>query len=97
MHEQNIKHLDLILNIIIKNCEHEIEFFNKPNFFNKIMQSVKESILAVIKNLPNDASYDDIMEALYINHKINIGIEQLENGNSLTLSQLRERLKSWIE
>jgi len=80
----------------MKNCEHEIEFFNKPNFFNKIMQSVKESILAVIKNLPNDASYDDIMEALYINHKINIGIDQLENGNSLTLSQLRERLKSWI-
>ncbi len=34
------------------------------------MQNVKESILAVIKNLPNDASYDDIMEALYINHKI---------------------------
>lgn len=61
------------------------------------MQSVKENILAVIKNLPNDASYDDIMEALYINHKINIGIDQLENGNSLSLSQLRERLKSWIE
>ncbi len=61
------------------------------------MQNIKENILAVIKNLPNDASYGDIMEALYINHKINIGIEQLENGNSLTLSQLRERLKSWIE
>ncbi len=43
------------------------------------MQNVKESILAVIKNLPNDASYGDIMEALYINHKTNIGIEQLEN------------------
>jgi len=57
------------------------------------MQSVKEKILTLIKNLPNDASYDDIMEALCINHKINIGIEQLENGNSLTLSQLRERKK----
>ena len=77
--------------------EHKIEFFNKSKFFNKNMQSEKENILAVIKNLPNDASYDDIMEALYINHKINIGIEQLKNGNSLTISQLRERLKLWIE
>ncbi len=61
------------------------------------MQSVRENILTVINNLPNNASYDDIMEALYVNHKIDIGIDQLKNGNSLTLDQLRERLKKWIE
>ena len=61
------------------------------------MQSVKENILAVIKNLPNDATYNDAMEALYINHKIDIGIEQLKEGNSLSLDQLRERLKPWLE
>ena len=61
------------------------------------MQSTKESILAVIKNLPNDATYDDVMEALYVNHKIDIGIEQLENENSLSMDQLRERLKKWLE
>ncbi len=31
------------------------------------MQSAKEKKLSVIKNLPNDASYDEIMETLYIN------------------------------
>ena len=61
------------------------------------MQSTKENILSVIKNLPNDATYDDVMEALYVNHKIDVGIEQLEKGNSLTLDQLRERLKPWLE
>ena len=61
------------------------------------MQSTKENILAVIKNLPNDATYDDVMEALYVNHKIDIGIEQLENGNSLSMDQLRERLKKWLD
>jgi hypothetical protein len=60
------------------------------------MQSTKENILAVIKNLPNDATYDDVMEALYVNHKIDIGIEQFENGNSLSMDQLRERLKKWL-
>jgi hypothetical protein len=61
------------------------------------MESAKKNILAMINNLPNDASYEDIMEALYVNHKIDIGIEQLDNGNSLTLEQLRQRLKTWIE
>ncbi len=50
------------------------------------MQSVRENILTVINNLPNNASYDDIMEALYVNHKIDIGIDQLKNGNSLTVA-----------
>jgi hypothetical protein len=62
-----------------------------------LMQSAKENILSVIKNLPHDATYDDVMEALYVNHKIDAGIEQLEKGNSLTLDQLRERLKPWLE
>ena len=49
----------------------------------------------MISNLPNDATYYDVMEAPYVNHKIDIGIDQLEKGNSLTLDQLRERLKQW--
>ena len=61
------------------------------------MQSVKDSILDVIKNLPDDASYDDIMEALYVNQKIDKGIEQLDNGESLSIEQLRERFKKWLQ
>ena len=61
------------------------------------MPSDKEKILAMNKNQPNDASFDDKIEAPYINHKINIGIDQLKNGNSLSLNQLREQLKLGIE
>jgi len=61
------------------------------------MQSVKESVLMVIKNLPDNVSYDDIMEALYVNQKIDKGIEQLDNGESLSIEQLRERFKKWLQ
>ncbi|MHA1584829.1 MAG: hypothetical protein ACTSVU_09640 [Promethearchaeota archaeon] len=53
------------------------------------MQNVDENTLNIIKNLPNNASYDDIMESIYINHKIDFGIEQFGKENSLIIEILR--------
>lgn len=61
------------------------------------MQNAKESVLTVINNLPDNASYDDIMEALYVNQKIDKGIEQLDIGDSISIEELRKRMKKWLE
>ncbi len=74
-----------------------IKFFNKENYLISYMQSTKENIISIIKKLPDSATYDDVIEAIYVNQKIDKGISQIENGKTLTLEEIRKRLAPWLE
>jgi len=43
------------------------------------MRSIKEKVHQLIENLPNDAKYEDILEAFFVQQKIERDINQLEN------------------
>jgi len=57
------------------------------------MKTIKESAIHAIEDLPEDADFDDILEAIYIQQKITRGILQLDNGDYLTHDQVKERVK----
>lgn len=42
------------------------------------MKTAKQSVIKVIENLPDDSSYDDIMEKLYFLQKVEAGLRDLE-------------------
>ena len=58
--------------------------------------SVKEKVIKAIQELPNDATYEDIMEEIYEHSKIDAGLKQLDEGKYMTHDQVKERMSKWL-
>ena len=56
---------------------------------------VKDLVLGVTSTLPDTASFDDIIEAIYIRLKVEKGIEDSKNNKELTTDELLEEMKKW--
>ena len=61
------------------------------------MATEKESIIEMIKNLPDEVSMEDIIEAIYVRQKIEKGLKDSEEGNLYTHEEARELLKKWLQ
>jgi len=61
------------------------------------MATIREEIIHMIRQMPEDASVEDIMAELYFRKKVDKGLQQLKEGQVLTHDQARERLKKWLE
>lgn len=61
------------------------------------MASVKEDIIATISNLPDDATVEDILEAIYVRQKIRKAQQEFDEGHYYTHEQAREILQKWLE
>lgn len=57
--------------------------------------TTKERAKQVIDSLPDDASIDQIMHALYINAKFNRGEQEVRQGQGLSHDEAKARLKKW--
>ncbi|MFX1237833.1 MAG: hypothetical protein ACFFAS_07300 [Promethearchaeota archaeon] len=55
------------------------------------IQTIKEKVFETIKRLPEDANYDDIMESIYIQQANSKGLEQLDNGESLSHEEVKKQ------
>ena len=58
---------------------------------------VKQQMLRTIQELPNDASFDEAMERLYLMHKIQQGLEQSERGQVVNQEEARQRMARWLQ
>ena len=54
-------------------------------------QSVKTKVNETIATLPDDATWDDVMYRLYVRQKIEAGLEDIETGNTVPVSEVRKR------
>jgi len=61
------------------------------------MQTIKESVISPVQNLPDGSTQDDIMERLYVRQKILKGQKQLETGQFYTHEEAKEILKKWLK
>jgi predicted transcriptional regulator len=61
------------------------------------MQSIKQDIKNMIDGLPENASYDDIIEAIYVQQKIQRGLRDSEEGNYYTHAEAKALLKKWLK
>lgn len=58
---------------------------------------VKDQILKVIQELPQDATVEDAMERLYLLYKVERGIEQAEAGQKVTQEEAQKRMAKWLD
>ena len=56
----------------------------------------KETAKQVIDSLPDGATADDIIHALYINIKFARGEEEIREGNGVTHDEAKRTLEKWL-
>ncbi len=61
------------------------------------MATEKENIINMIKNLSDDVSMEDIIEAIYVRKKIEKGLKDSEEGRVYTHEEAKELLKKWLQ
>jgi len=60
------------------------------------MTAIKQDVETMIKNLPDDCTYEDIQYHLYVAEKIQKGLEKAENGKVSTHEKAKERMSKWL-
>jgi len=58
--------------------------------------TTKEHVIEMIQRMPNESTLEDMMAELYVRQKIDVGLEQLDNGQSLSQEEVEERLSQWL-
>ncbi len=61
------------------------------------MATQKEKIIQMIKNLPDDISLEDIIEAIYVRQKIEKGLKDSNEGNLYINEEAKELLEKWLK
>jgi predicted transcriptional regulator len=67
----------------------------RPQWMEKSMSSVKDVMVDIITQQPEDSSYDEILRELAYARMVQRGLADSENGRTLSDSEVRERIESW--
>ncbi len=62
-----------------------------------MLVSTKDSVLDMIRRLPDDVTLADIMAELYFRQKVDQGLAELDAGKGVPHDQARERLQKWLK
>lgn len=55
------------------------------------MSQAKEAAIKIINNLPDQATWDDIMYQLYVKKKIELSLKAAEDGKVYSHEEVRKR------
>ena len=59
------------------------------------MKSLKQEALNVISKMPHTAKIDDIMYRLYVVDKVRKGREAVQQGEVVSIEDLKKEIESW--
>lgn len=62
----------------------------------KAMLTAKQEVEQLLKNLPDDSSYEDIQYHLYVLEKIKRGQVSIAQDGEVEDDEARERLSKWL-
>lgn len=59
--------------------------------------STKEAAIEVIRQLPDDVSWDDIAYEMHVRQKIEEGLRQIDAGEVVEHEEVMKRLSRWLD
>ena len=59
------------------------------------METLKQEVIKAISTLPESANIDEIMYCLYVIEKIRKGEKAAQEGQTITIDELRKEMKTW--
>jgi hypothetical protein len=54
--------------------------------------SVKEEMLRIVEQLPDDATWDDVVYQVYVHQSIEAGLKDCQEGRTISVDEVRRRL-----
>ena len=61
------------------------------------MESAKEEVIQLLKDLPDNSTIEEIQYHLYIRQKIQRGIKDVDEGRTYTQAEMEKRMEKWLE
>jgi len=61
----------------------------------KTMVSIKDQMIRIINDQPEDSTYDEILKELVFSRMIERGLEDSRKGRTISDEELERRIKSW--
>lgn len=58
--------------------------------------TLKEEVIKLIQELPDNTTIEDIMYKLYVRAKIEAGIKELDEGKGIPHNEMMEKISKWI-
>lgn len=60
------------------------------------MGSAKAQVRAILEELPDDTTLEDIQYHLYVREKIEHGLEDVEGGRVMDEEEVEQRMSRWL-
>jgi predicted transcriptional regulator len=57
---------------------------------------VKEQVIDLVRNLPDEVTVDDIMRELYFKIQVDKGLKELDEGEGIPHEEVERRLSRWL-
>ncbi len=54
-------------------------------------KNIKDNVRQLLENLPEDATWEDLMYEIYVRQAIEAGIENSENGRTVEVAEVRSK------
>jgi len=61
------------------------------------MKTVKEEVIDILKVLPDEAGYDDIMSEIYFKQRVDQSLKQVQEGKTISHETVKEKMSKWIK
>ncbi len=60
------------------------------------MLTIKQEVIKMIQQMPEEVTVDDIMAELYFRQKVDLGLKELNEDKGISHEEVKERLKKWL-
>jgi hypothetical protein len=102
---------DLFLSILEnKNFKIIFDIISKNGYYNLVMHvilfvkevkvlnvNVKHDVIEMIKSLPDEVDYDDIMAEIYLKQKVDKSLKQIDEGKVISHEEVKQRISKWVK
>lgn len=60
------------------------------------LDTAKDKIIQAIQTLPQETTYEEAMERLYLLYKVEKGLSQAEAGKTVSHEEAKVRMQKWL-
>lgn len=60
------------------------------------MADVKQQVIQMIKDLPDEVALDDVMAELYFKLQVDAGLKELDEGKGMPHEEVEKRMAKWL-
>ncbi len=60
------------------------------------MPGIKEQVIQMIQELPEDITVDDVMAELYFRLQVDAGLKELDEGKGISHEEVEKRMGKWL-